>query len=78
MFARVGDRLIVEGDPARAGLIIGVPRDDGSPPYIVKWLANGHVVMVSPGQYARIIRPEHHAEAQASSTPGSYCEGCGI
>jgi hypothetical protein len=66
MFARTGDRLIVEGDLARAGLIIGVPHEDGSPPYIVKWLANGHIAMVSPGQFARIIpaerrtRPHNH------------------
>ncbi len=62
MFAHVGDRLIVEGDAARAGLIIGVPHADGSPPYIVKWLANGHIAMVSPGQFARIIPAEHEAE----------------
>jgi Domain of unknown function (DUF1918) len=61
MYACVGDRLIVEGDPARAGLIIGVPQRDGSPPYIVRWLASGHTAMVSPGQFARIVpaqRPE--------------------
>jgi hypothetical protein len=63
MFAQVGDRLIVEGDQARAGLIIGVPHEDGSPPYIVKWLANGHIAMVSPGQFARIVPAGHHAEA---------------
>jgi hypothetical protein len=55
VYADIGDRLIVEGDPARAGLIIGVPRDDGSPPYIVKWLADGHIAMVSPGEFARIV-----------------------
>ena len=59
MYAQLGDRLIVEGDPARAGLIIGVPHEDGSPPYIVKWLANGHIAMVSPGQFARIVPAEH-------------------
>jgi hypothetical protein len=55
VYAQVGDRLIIEGDPARASLIIGVPNADGSPPYIVKWLANGHIAMVSPGQFARIV-----------------------
>jgi Domain of unknown function (DUF1918) len=64
MFAHVGDRLIVEGDPGRTGLIIGTPHEDGSPPYIVKWLANGHIAMVSPGQFARIVRAEHYAEAE--------------
>jgi hypothetical protein len=64
MFAHVGDRLIVEGDPGRTGLIIGTPHEDGSPPYIVKWLANGHIAMVSPGQFARIVPGEHYAEAE--------------
>jgi hypothetical protein len=58
VYARVGDRLIVEGDLDRAGLIIGIPHEDGSPPYIVRWLANGHIAMVSPGQFARIVAPE--------------------
>jgi hypothetical protein len=55
MHAHVGDRLIIEGDEARTGLIIGVPHADGSPPYIVKWLADGHIAMVSPGNFARLI-----------------------
>jgi hypothetical protein len=55
MFAHIGDRFMVEGDPARAAVIIGVPHQDGSPPYIVEWLANGHIAMVSPGQFARIV-----------------------
>jgi hypothetical protein len=67
MFAHVGDRLIVEGDPARAGLIIGVPNEDGSPPYIVRWLANGHVAMVSPGQFARIVAAEGRRASPADS-----------
>jgi len=69
MFAHVGDRLIVEGDPGRTGLIIGTPHEDGSPPYIVKWLANGHIAMVSPGQFARVIHAEHHAEAESDTHP---------
>jgi len=69
MYAQLGDRLIVEGDPARAGLIIGVPHEDGSPPYIVKWLANGHIAMVSPGQFARIVPAEHSAPGAARLLP---------
>jgi hypothetical protein len=67
MRAHVGDRLVVGTD--RVGMVIGVPAEDGSPPYIVKWLKDGHIAMVSPDQYARIIpaadpvdaaaRPEH-------------------
>ncbi|HUB42545.1 MAG TPA: DUF1918 domain-containing protein [Streptosporangiaceae bacterium] len=55
MYAHVGDRLIAEGDAARSGLIIGVPHDDGSPPYIVKWLSDGHIAMVWPGDFARVV-----------------------
>ncbi len=55
MYAHVGDQLLVEGDEARMGLIISVPKADGSPPYIVKWLSNGHISMVSPGLFARLI-----------------------
>ncbi len=58
MYAAVGDRVIVEGDPARSALIIDVPHEDGSPPYIVRWLASGHIAMVSPSQFARIVPAE--------------------
>jgi hypothetical protein len=58
MLAQVGDRLVVGGDPERAGIIIEVPHADGSPPYVVRWLATGHIAMVSPGQFARLIHAE--------------------
>jgi hypothetical protein len=64
MYAHVGDRLVVQGDSARTGLIIDVPHEDGSPPYIVKWLANGQIAMVSPGEFARII-PASHSDGTA-------------
>jgi hypothetical protein len=51
--ARVGDRLVVGTD--RIGVVIGVLTEDGSPPYIIKWLNDGHIAMVQPDQYARII-----------------------
>jgi hypothetical protein len=66
MHAHIGDQLIVEDDPARTGLIIGVPHADGSPPYVVKWLADGHIAMVSPGDFARLIPAGHPADAQQS------------
>jgi hypothetical protein len=56
MYAEVGDRLIVGGDPERIGLIIDVPHSDGTPPYVVKWLSTGHIVMFSPGQFGRVLR----------------------
>ena len=65
MYARVGDQLVVEGDRARTGTIIRVPHADGSPPYVVKWAASGHIAMVSPGEYARIV-PASEDAAQGS------------
>lgn len=70
MYARAGDRLIVEGDQARTALIIEVPHEDGSPPYIVKWLADGHIAMVSPGEFARIVPCETDAAPQPQGSAG--------
>jgi Domain of unknown function (DUF1918) len=53
MRAQVGDRLIVGAD--RIGIVVGVPAEDGSPPYIIKWLKDGHIAMVLPDQYSRIV-----------------------
>lgn len=58
MRAQPGDRLVMDGDRSRTAVIIGVPHSDGSPPYIVKWLADGHIAMVSPSEFARIIPAE--------------------
>jgi hypothetical protein len=62
--ARVGDRLVVGTD--RIGVVIGVLTDDGSPPYIIKWLKDGHIAMVQPDQYARII-PQRNRPIQATT-----------
>jgi hypothetical protein len=58
MCVRVGDRLVVEGEHVRTALIIGVPHEDGSPPYIVRWLASGNIAMVVPDQFARIVHSD--------------------
>ena len=58
MRARVGDRLVLAGDPDRYGVVIGVLGQDGAPPYIIRW-RSGHVAMVLPGQYARIVSAGH-------------------
>jgi hypothetical protein len=75
MYAEAGDRLVVGGDPERVGLIIDVPHADGSPPYVVKWLATGHIAMVMPGQFGRVIRDQQpSAVANRSSKPfGADC-----
>jgi Domain of unknown function (DUF1918) len=61
MRAHVGDRLLV--GPDRMGTVIGVPAADGSPPYIIKWLKDGHIAMVQPDQYARIIPAVQHTKS---------------
>lgn len=53
MRARVGDRLVVGDD--RIGEVVAVPSADGSPPYIIKWLKDGHIAMVLPDQCSRIV-----------------------
>jgi hypothetical protein len=59
MRARVGDRLVVGED--RVGEVVGVPSADGSPPYIIKWLTDGHIAMVLPDHYSRIVPAEETA-----------------
>ncbi len=65
MRAQIGDQLVV--GPGRIGIVIGVPAADGSPPYVVKWLKDGHIALVQPDQYSRIVpagadpRPRHAA-----------------
>jgi Domain of unknown function (DUF1918) len=54
MQAHVGDRLWPDGDESRAGVIIGVADEDGAPPYVVRW-PGGHVALVFPGPYTRIV-----------------------
>jgi Domain of unknown function (DUF1918) len=56
MIARIGDRLLADG--TRVGLIIAVPHDDGTPPYIVKWLSDGHIAMVVPDHNMRLDRAD--------------------
>lgn len=61
MKAQTGDRLVLEGihvgDARRVGVILAVPHPDGSPPYTVRWLDNGHEALVFPGSEAHIEPP---------------------
>jgi hypothetical protein len=57
MKADVGDLLVPDdGDRDRIGVIIGLRNADGSPPYVVRWLSDGHIALVFPGPYTRIVR----------------------
>ena len=57
MRARVGDRLVADGaDRRRVCEIIRLNHADGSPPYVVRWLSDGHIALLFPGPYARLVR----------------------
>jgi Domain of unknown function (DUF1918) len=56
MRARVGDVLVLPGSDGRTGLVIGVVGEDGAPPYVIKWQRDGHIAMVTPDPYSRIVR----------------------
>jgi uncharacterized protein DUF1918 len=58
MKAKVGDRLVIDGtnlgEPRRVGVVTEVSHRDGSPPYLVRWLADNHESLVFPGPTARV------------------------
>jgi hypothetical protein len=53
MKADVGDRIVVRGhqvgERERHGEIVEVHGADGAPPYLVRWLDDGHEGLVFPG-----------------------------
>lgn len=59
MKANVGDWLVVKGTTTESsdqrGLITEVHGPDGAPPYVVRWLASGHVATVFPGSDALVV-----------------------
>ena len=67
MKAKVGDWLVMKGftidQPEQRGLITEVHKDDGSPPYVVRWLESDHVATVFPGPDAIIVTPEEQQAA---------------
>ena len=66
MRAHVGDRVVLEGvhvgAPRRVGVVTALRHDDGTPPYTVRWLDDGHETLVFPGPDARVepasVRPD--------------------
>ncbi|QUR69368.1 DUF1918 domain-containing protein [Mycobacterium spongiae] len=71
MKADVGDWLVIKGtitDQAdQRGLITEVRGTDGAPPYVVRWLGDGHVATVFPGPDALVVTAaqQQHADARA-------------
>jgi len=60
--------LVVHGAGTRTGLIIGIVGEKGTPPYVVKWLGDGHIAMVTPDQYSR-IRPASSEGSLSAQRP---------
>ena len=56
--AKVGDKLIEEGahvgDHRRIGIITALRHNDGTPPYVVRWLDTGREGLVYPGPDAHL------------------------
>jgi transcriptional regulator with XRE-family HTH domain len=63
MRAHLGDHLVVEspatGATRRDGEIVGLHREDGTPPYDVRWSDTDEVTLVFPGPDAHIHYAEH-------------------
>ncbi|ATW47035.1 DNA-binding protein [Streptomyces peucetius subsp. caesius ATCC 27952] len=59
-YARLGDRIVVEGPTVgvvrRDGEVVGLHHDDGSPPYDVRWSETGRITLFFPGPDAHIRR----------------------
>jgi hypothetical protein len=73
MKARVGDQLITEGaDGQRACVIIGLHHGDGSPPYVVRWLSDGHIALMFPGPYAKLVHPGPEDDAAQGTTRAQW------
>jgi hypothetical protein len=72
MKAEVGDWLVMKGftidQPERRGLITEVHSKDGSPPYVVHWLDNGHVATVFPGPDAIVVDAAQQRAADERAT----------
>jgi hypothetical protein len=62
MHAKVGDRLIVEGNRdtvhRREGEVVEVRGADGAPPYLIRW-SDGHEGLTYPGPDAHVLTDEN-------------------
>ncbi|QUR68131.1 DUF1918 domain-containing protein [Mycobacterium spongiae] len=77
MKAKVGDFLVVKGTTTERhdqhAEIIEVRSEDGSPPYVVRWLVTGHQATVYPGPDAVVeTAVEHAAAAQRAAERASH------
>jgi hypothetical protein len=67
MKADVGDWLVIKGTTTeladQRGEITEVRGADGGPPYVVRWLASGHVATVFPGSDALVVSAAEQQQA---------------
>ncbi len=72
MKASVGDRIVIHGrtvDSAdRGGEILEVHGPDGTPPYVVRWQADGHLALCFPGPDAQ-VEPRRRADSAECDDP---------
>ncbi len=75
MKADVGDFLVIKGTttelPDQHGVITEVRGHDGAPPYVVRWLASGHVATVFPGSDALVVTAAERQQADARHAAGN-------
>jgi Domain of unknown function (DUF1918) len=69
MNAKVGDRLVISGhhvgEHEREAQILEVRGAAGAPPYLVRWMDDGHVSLLHPGPDARV----QHVERTRTTSP---------
>jgi hypothetical protein len=62
MKARTGDRLVIRGhvvgERERTAEVVAVQGPAGTPPYLVRWIDDGHESLIYPGSDALIEAPE--------------------
>lgn len=67
MKAHVGDFLVVKGATTdqheQHAEILEVRTEDGSPPFVVRWLVTGHEATVYPGPDAVVVSAAEHSRA---------------
>ena len=68
MKAKTGDRLVIKGHRAgeseKAAEIVEVRGESGEPPYLVRWLDDGHEALMFPGRDA-VIEPHKKSKKTA-------------
>lgn len=73
MKANVGDFLVIKGTTVeqhdQRGVITEVRSADGSPPYVVRWLANDHIATVYPGPDALVVTAAEQEAVDARARP---------